>query len=187
MFRLDGKTALITGASGGIGAAIARALHEQGASVVLSGTRRAALDALAQDLGGRVFVCPADLTDPAAPDALVAAAEAAAGPLGIVVNNAGLTRDMLALRMKDEDWDAVLDTNQAMLHAAQARAVEAEPAPTGPPLPAGLRETAPTAEPPAGLPRCCPHCHAQADWVLVEILLPLRSRALRTVPFLDSS
>ena len=111
MFRLDGKTALITGASGGIGAAIARALHEQGASVVLSGTRRAALDALAQDLGGRVFVCPADLTDPAAPDALVAAAEAAAGPLGIVVNNAGLTRDMLALRMKDEDWQAVLDVD----------------------------------------------------------------------------
>ncbi len=111
MFRLDGKTALITGASGGIGAAIARALHEQGASVVLSGTRRAALDALAQDLGGRVFVCPADLTDPAAPDALVAAAEAAAGPLGIVVNNAGLTRDMLALRMKDEDWQSVLDVD----------------------------------------------------------------------------
>jgi len=111
MFRLDGKTALVTGASGGIGAAIARALHEQGAIVVLSGTRREALDALAQDLAGRVFVCPADLKDPAAPDALVAAAEAAAGPLAILVNNAGFTRDMLALRMKDEDWQSVLDVD----------------------------------------------------------------------------
>ncbi len=111
MFRLDGKTALITGASGGIGAAIARALHAQGASVVLSGTRREALDTLAADLAERAFVCPADLKDPAAPDALVAAAEAAAGPLHILVNNAGLTRDMLALRMKDEDWQSVLDVD----------------------------------------------------------------------------
>lgn len=111
MFRLDGKTALITGASGGIGAAIARALHAQGATVVLSGTRRDALDALAEGLAGRAFVCPADLKDPAAPDALVSAAEAAAGPLAIVVNNAGFTRDMLALRMKDEDWQSVLDVD----------------------------------------------------------------------------
>jgi 3-oxoacyl-[acyl-carrier protein] reductase len=111
MFRLDGKTALVTGASGGIGAEIARALHAQGAVVVLSGTRRDALDALAAALGERAHVCPADLTDPAAPDALVAAAEAAGGPLHILVNNAGFTRDMLALRMKDEDWQAVLDVD----------------------------------------------------------------------------
>jgi 3-oxoacyl-[acyl-carrier protein] reductase len=111
MFRLDGKAALVTGASGGIGAAIARALHAQGASVVLSGTRRDALDALAGELGERAFVCPADLRAPESADALVAAAEAAAGPLGILVNNAGLTRDMLALRMKDADWQAVLDVD----------------------------------------------------------------------------
>jgi 3-oxoacyl-[acyl-carrier protein] reductase len=111
MFRLDGKTALVTGASGGIGAAIARALHAQGAIVALSGTRRDALDALAAGLGERAHVCPADLADPAAADALVAAAEAAAGPLAILVNNAGLTRDMLALRMTDTDWQAVLEVD----------------------------------------------------------------------------
>jgi len=111
MFRLDGKTALITGASGGIGAAIATALHGQGASVVLSGTRREALEALAHTLGERAHVCPADLRDAAAADALVTSAEAAAGPLHILVNNAGLTRDMLAIRMKDEDWQTVLDVD----------------------------------------------------------------------------
>jgi len=111
MFGLDGKTALITGASGGIGAAIAHALHAQGANVVLSGTRRDALDILAATLGDRAHVCPADLRDAGAADALVGAAEAAAGPLTILVNNAGLTRDMLALRMKDEDWQAVLDVD----------------------------------------------------------------------------
>ncbi len=111
MFRLDGKTALVTGASGGIGAAIARTLHAQGATVALSGTRADALDALAAELGERAHPCPAELRDAAAPDALIAAAEAAAGPLDILVNNAGLTRDMLALRMKDEDWQAVLDVD----------------------------------------------------------------------------
>ncbi len=111
MFRLDGKTALVTGASGGIGAAIARAMHAQGATVALSGTRRDALDALAAELGERAHVCPADLRDPASADALVAAAEQAAGPLAILVNNAGLTRDGLALRMKDEDWQTVLDVD----------------------------------------------------------------------------
>jgi 3-oxoacyl-[acyl-carrier protein] reductase len=110
MFRLDGKMALVTGASGGIGAAIARALHAQGASVALSGTRREALEALAGELGERAHACPADLKDPAAPDALVAEVEKIA-PLDILVNNAGFTRDMLALRMKDEDWQAVLDVN----------------------------------------------------------------------------
>ena len=113
MFRLDGKAALVTGASGGIGAAIARALHAQGAAVVLSGTRQDALQSLAGELGERAFVCPADLSDPAAPEVLVTAAETAAGPLHTVVNNAGFTRDMLALRMSDEDWQAVLEVDLA--------------------------------------------------------------------------
>ena len=111
MFRLDGKSALVTGASGGLGAEIARALHAQGATVALSGTRRDALDALAAELGERAHACPADLRDAGAADGLVAAAEAACGPLHVLVNNAGLTRDMLALRMKDEDWDTVLDVD----------------------------------------------------------------------------
>ena len=111
MFRLDGKAALVTGASGGIGTAVARALHAQGATVALSGTRQDALEALAGELGDRAHVCPADLRDPAAPEALITAAEAAAGPLAILVNNAGFTRDRLALRMQDEDWDAVLDVD----------------------------------------------------------------------------
>lgn len=110
MFRLDGKVALVTGASGGIGGAIARALHAQGAVVCLSGTRREALEALAGTLGERAHVCPADLRDPASGDALIAAAEAA-GPLWALVNNAGFTKDGLALRMKDEDWQAVLDVD----------------------------------------------------------------------------
>jgi 3-oxoacyl-[acyl-carrier protein] reductase len=113
MFRLDGKTALVTGASGGIGAGIARALHAQGARLVLSGTRLDALEALAGELGERAHVCPADLRAASAASALVEAAEAAGGPLAILVNNAGFTRDMLALRMKDEDWDAVLDVDLA--------------------------------------------------------------------------
>ena len=109
MFNLTGKPALITGASGGIGAEIARVLHAQGANVILSGTRRDALDTLAAELGDNAHVCPADLREAGAADALVIAAEAAAGPLAILVNNAGFTRDMLALRMKDEDWDSVID------------------------------------------------------------------------------
>ena len=111
MFRLDGKAALVTGASGGIGAAVARALHAQGATVVLSGTRQDALTALAAELGERAHACAADLRDPAAPESLAAAAEAAAGPLAILVNNAGLTRDRLTLRMEDADWQAVMDVD----------------------------------------------------------------------------
>ena len=111
MFRLDGKVALVTGASGGLGAAIARMLHAQGAKVALSGTRQDALEALAAELGERANPCPADLRDPAAADALIAAAEAACGPVDILVNNAGLTRDMLAMRMKDADWQTVLDVD----------------------------------------------------------------------------
>ena len=110
MFSLAGRIALVTGASGGIGAAIARTLHAQGATVVLSGTRLEALESLAAELGERAHAIAADLKDPAAPDALIAAAEKIA-PLHILVNNAGFTRDMLALRMKDEDWQAVLDVD----------------------------------------------------------------------------
>lgn len=111
MFRLDGKRALVTGASGGIGGAIARALHAQGAAVGLAGTRRPALDGLAESLGERAAVLVADLSDPAAADALVKEAEAALGGVDILVSNAGLTRDGLAMRMKDEDWQRVLDVN----------------------------------------------------------------------------
>jgi 3-oxoacyl-[acyl-carrier protein] reductase len=111
MFRLDGKVALVTGASGGIGAAVARGLHGQGAAVVLSGTRVDALETLAAELGERAYVCAANLRDQGAAEGLVAAAEAAAGPLSILVNNAGFTKDMLALRMKDEDWASVLDVD----------------------------------------------------------------------------
>ncbi len=111
MFDLTGQRALVTGASGGIGGAIARALHAQGAQVALSGTRGAALDALAAELGGRAHVLVADLADPAAPDRLVRDAEAALGRLDILVNNAGITRDALALRLKDEDWQAVIEVN----------------------------------------------------------------------------
>jgi 3-oxoacyl-[acyl-carrier protein] reductase len=111
MFDLSGKTALVTGASGGIGAAIARALHGQGATVTLSGTRREALDALATELGSRVHVVTADLSDRASVEALVPAAETAMGSLDILVNNAGLTRDGLFLRMKDDDWDKVIAVN----------------------------------------------------------------------------
>lgn len=111
MFDLTGKTALVTGASGGIGGGIARALHARGAAVALSGTRREALAALAAELGERAAVCPADLRQPDAADALVSEAEAALGPLSILVNNAGFTRDMLALRMQDADWQSVLDVD----------------------------------------------------------------------------
>lgn len=113
MFRLDGKSALVTGASGGIGAGIARALHAQGAKVALSGTRRDALEALAAELGEGAAVCPADLREAGSAEALIAAAEAACGPLAILVNNAGLTKDGLAIRMKDEDWATVLDVDLA--------------------------------------------------------------------------
>lgn len=111
MFRLDGKPVLITGASGGIGAAIARAMHAQGAMVALSGTRRDALDTLRAELGERAFVCPADLREAPEADTLVEAAEKAAGPLWALINNAGMTRDMLALRMSDADWQAVLEVD----------------------------------------------------------------------------
>ncbi len=112
MFDLSGKTALVTGATGGIGGAIARALHAAGAHVVLSGTRQEALAALASELGERTSTVAANLSDPAAVDGLIAAAEEAAGaPVDILVANAGVTRDGLLLRMKDEDWETVLKVN----------------------------------------------------------------------------
>jgi 3-oxoacyl-[acyl-carrier protein] reductase len=111
MFNLSGKTALVTGASGGIGAEIARALHAQGAVLALSGTRREALDSLAGEFSERVHVLPADLSDPAAAPALIAAAEAAMGSVEILVNNAGFTKDGLAMRMSDADWERVLDVD----------------------------------------------------------------------------
>ncbi|MFO1118427.1 MAG: 3-oxoacyl-[acyl-carrier-protein] reductase [Beijerinckiaceae bacterium] len=111
MFDLTGKTALVTGASGGIGAAIAKSLHAQGATVALSGTRVEALDRLAAELGSRVHVTPCNLSDKESVEKLVPAAEAAMGQLDILVNNAGLTRDGLFMRMKDEDWDNVIAVN----------------------------------------------------------------------------
>lgn len=112
MFDLTGKTALVTGASGGIGGEIAKALHVAGAHVVLSGTREAALQDLAQVLGDRTSAVAANLSDAESVDGLVAAAEEAAGAgLDILVANAGITRDGLLMRMKDEDWDAVLKVN----------------------------------------------------------------------------
>ncbi len=111
MFDLTGRKALVTGATGGIGGAIARALHAQGATVALSGTRRAALDELAGALGERVHVLEANLSDKDSVEGLVPAAEAALGGLDILVNNAGITRDNLFLRMKDEEWESVLSVN----------------------------------------------------------------------------
>ena len=112
MFDLSGKTALITGASGGIGGAIAKALHGQGAKVVLSGTRVEALEALKAELGGNSFIVQANLSDMASVEALPMAAEDAAGSsIDIPVNNAGITRDNLFLRMKDEEWDQVIAVN----------------------------------------------------------------------------
>ncbi len=111
MFDLTGKFALVTGATGGIGNAIAVALHGQGATVGLSGTREPVLRELADKLGERAFVLPCNLGDAAAVEALIGQAEAAMGQVDILVNNAGITRDGLALRMKDEDWQAVLDVN----------------------------------------------------------------------------
>ena len=111
MFDLTGRTALVTGASGRLGGAIARALHTQGAAVALSGTRRDALEALAAELKDRAHPTPCDLSDPAEAEALVPAAEAVLGKLDILVNNAGVTRDNLFLRMKDAEWESVLAIN----------------------------------------------------------------------------
>lgn len=111
MFDLSGKTALVTGATGGIGGAIARGLHRQGATVAVSGTRREALDELAGSLGERVHVLPCNLSDAAAVEKLVPDAEAAMGKLDVLVANAGITKDNLFVQLKDDDWEQVLNVN----------------------------------------------------------------------------
>ncbi|MBC8269149.1 MAG: 3-oxoacyl-[acyl-carrier-protein] reductase [Rhodospirillaceae bacterium] len=111
MFDLTGKRALVTGASGGIGGAIAKALHAQGAEVALSGTRTEALEALKVELGSRAHATPADLGSPDGAAALFADAAESMGGVDILVNNAGLTRDNLSMRMQDEEWEQVLDVN----------------------------------------------------------------------------
>src|ERR1700674_271812 len=109
MFDLTGKTALVTGASGGIGGAIAKALHAQGAKVGLSGTRIEALEAVKAELGGNAFIAQANLSDPVSVEALHKAAEQADGrPLDILVNNAGISKGTVFMRMKDEEWDQVI-------------------------------------------------------------------------------
>lgn len=111
MFDLTGKTALVTGASGGIGAAIAKALHGAGATVAISGTRAEQLEALAGELGQRVHVLPCNLSDAAAVEALPRQAAEAMGSVDILVNNAGITKDNLFMRMSDDEWASVLDVN----------------------------------------------------------------------------
>jgi 3-oxoacyl-[acyl-carrier protein] reductase len=111
MFDLSGQTALVTGASGGIGGAIARALHSRGAQVMVAGTRREALSTLAKELGEGSHIGLADLVDPAAADRLVKDAETAMGRIDILVNSAGITRDALALRIDDESWRVVIEVN----------------------------------------------------------------------------
>ena len=111
MFDLTGKTALVTGASGGIGAEIARVLHGAGASVALSGTRQAPLEALAAELGARTSVLVCNLSDPAEVEGLIKRAAEAMGSVDILVNNAGITKDGLMMRMSDEDWQSVIDVN----------------------------------------------------------------------------
>jgi 3-oxoacyl-[acyl-carrier protein] reductase len=121
MFDLSGMTALVTGASGGIGSAVAKALAAQGARVALSGTRADALAAVQAEIGGDTVIVPCNLSDAAAVDALVPQALAALGRLDILVNNAGVTRDNLALRMKDEEWDTVIRVNlEAAFRLARA-------------------------------------------------------------------
>jgi 3-oxoacyl-[acyl-carrier protein] reductase len=111
MFYLSGQSALVTGASGGIGGAIARALHRQGAAVAVAGRRGDVLAGLVAELGERAHALTADLADPTSADRMVREAEAAMGQIDILVNNAGITRDALALRLKDEDWHAVIEVN----------------------------------------------------------------------------
>jgi 3-oxoacyl-[acyl-carrier protein] reductase len=111
MFDLTGKTALVTGASGGIGGAVARALHAAGATVAVTGTREAPLNELAAELGERVHVLPCDLSDAAAVEALPKRATEAMGKVDILVNNAGITRDQLMMRMSDDDWGQVIEVN----------------------------------------------------------------------------
>jgi 3-oxoacyl-[acyl-carrier protein] reductase len=111
LFNLTGQVALVTGATGGLGEAITRRFHQQGAIVAISGTRESVLQDLAKELGDRVSIFPCDLTDSVPIEALVPAVEEKLGKIDILVNNAGITRDSLMMRMKDEDWDAVIEVN----------------------------------------------------------------------------
>jgi 3-oxoacyl-[acyl-carrier protein] reductase len=111
MFDLSGKTALVTGASSGIGTAIAKAFHKQGATVAISGTRKDALDAIAAEMKDRVHVLPCNLSDPAAVEALIPSANEKMERVDILVNNAGITKDNIFIRLKDEDWDQVIAVN----------------------------------------------------------------------------
>lgn len=121
MFDLTGKAALVTGATGGIGGAIARALHAQGATIGISGRNEEKLQVLSAELGERVHVLPADLSTSEGVEGLVKAAEEAMGQVDILVNNAGLTRDGLSMRMKEDDWQQVIDVNMsATFKLAQA-------------------------------------------------------------------
>jgi 3-oxoacyl-[acyl-carrier protein] reductase len=125
MFELTGKTALVTGATGTIGATIARGLHGQGATVAISGTRREVLDQLATELGGRVHIIPANLADPVETEALVPRAEEAMGQLDILVANAGVTRDNLLVQLRDEDWEQVIAINLSATFRLSRAAVRA--------------------------------------------------------------
>jgi 3-oxoacyl-[acyl-carrier protein] reductase len=111
MFDLSGRTALVTGATGGIGGAVVRALHAQGATIAISGTRRNILDEIAADLGSRVHVAPCNLADKDDVESLVPRAEEAMGKLDILVANAGITRDNLLVQLRDEDWEQVIEVN----------------------------------------------------------------------------
>jgi 3-oxoacyl-[acyl-carrier protein] reductase len=111
MFSLAGKTALITGASGGIGAAIAKALHDAGATIAISGTRLEVLEKVKAEVGERVHILPCNLAKPEEVEKLIPSAEATLGSIDILINNAGITKDGLAMRMKDEDWQSVIDVN----------------------------------------------------------------------------
>lgn len=124
MFELKGKKALITGATGGLGAEIARALHAQGATVAISGTKKEKLEKLAQDLGDRVYVIPCDLSDKESTERLIPEATATLGGLDILVNNAGITQDGLILRMGEEQWSKVLDVNLSSAFRLSREAVK---------------------------------------------------------------
>ncbi|MBS0271021.1 MAG: 3-oxoacyl-[acyl-carrier-protein] reductase [Proteobacteria bacterium] len=124
MFGLKGKKALITGATGGLGAEIARALHQQGATIVISGTRKEKLDILANELGERVKVIPCDLSNAESTQKLVSEAEAALGGLDILINNAGLTQDGLMLRMSDEQWSKVIEVNLSSVFRLSREAIK---------------------------------------------------------------
>ncbi len=124
MFKLESKKALVTGATGGLGVEIARALHQQGAHLVISGTRKEKLDALAKELGSNVSVIPCDLSNAASTEKLISETESTLGGLDILVNNAGLTQDGLMLRMNDEQWGKVIEVNLTSVFRLSREAIK---------------------------------------------------------------